>query len=198
MSTVNAPFGFIAAKHLSGNARASAYTIASGYAANIFQGDPVKLVTAGTIQLGTSDGTRTGTVDNISILGVFAGCEYLDSTGKPVVSNFWPASTSATNITAYVYDDPATQFVVQANGSIAATAIGDQADWAEFNTSGGGSTVTGRSTGALSSTLAGAASNGQFRIIEIQRGVDNAAGDTYTKVVVQIAEHQYVAEAAAI
>lgn len=198
MSATNAPFGFVAAKHPSGNARANAYTIASAYAANIFQGDPVKLVTAGTIQLGTSDGTRTGTVDNISLLGVFAGCEYIDGTGKPVVSNFWPASTVATNIVAYVYDDPDTQYVVQSNGSIAATAIGDQADWAEFNTNGGGSTATGRSTGALSSTLVGAAANGQFRILEIQRGVDNAAGDSYTKVVVQIAEHSYRAEAAAV
>lgn len=197
MSATNAPFGFMAAKHPSGMIRAREYTIASGYAANIFNGDPVKLVTAGTIQLGTSDGTRTGTVDNISLLGVFAGCSYVDSTGKPNFSSYWPTGQVATEIKAYVYDDPETFFLVQADGSVAAAGIGDQADWTGF-TAPGGSTTTGRSLATLSSTLVGAGQQGQFRIVEFDHSVDNAAGDTYTKVLVKIAEHQYVAEVVAI
>jgi len=61
MSSISAPFGFRPSYHNSGQMRPKAYTIASAYAANIFQGDPVKLVDNGTVQLGTSDGTRTGT-----------------------------------------------------------------------------------------------------------------------------------------
>lgn len=197
MSATASPFGFIAVKHPNGQTRATEYTIASGYAANIFQGDPVKLVTAGTIQLGTSDGTRTGTVADISLIGIFAGCTYTDAQGKPNFSNFWPAGQVATDIKAFVYDDPETTFVVQASGSIAATAIGDQGNWTGF-TAPGGSTTTGRSLGSLNSTLIGAADNAQFRIVEFDRSPDNAAGDSYTKVLVRIAQHQYVAPAAAV
>lgn len=197
MSAVSAPFGFIVAKHPSGQTRANEYTIASGYAVNLFTGDPVKLLTDGSVVLGTSDGTRTGTVDNVSLLGIFAGCVYTDASGKPNWSAYWPASTTATDIKAYVYDDPENVFVVQSNGSIAATAKGDQADFTGF-TAPGGSTSTGRSSVALSSTLVGAGQQGQFRIVDFDRSVDNAAGDSYTKVLVQIAEHQYRAEATAI
>ena len=76
MSSTSAPFGFRASFHNSGQIRPKAYVIASAYAASIYSGDPVKLVDAGTIQLGTSDGTRTGTVDGIALLGIFAGVEY--------------------------------------------------------------------------------------------------------------------------
>lgn len=197
MSGTNSPFGFMAAKHPSGMCRASEYTIASAYAANIFQGDPVKLVTAGTIQLGTSDGTRTGTVDNISLIGIFAGCTYTDATGKINFSNYWPSGQVATDIQAMVYDDPDTTFLVQADGAIAASALGDEADWSGF-AAPGGSTATGRSLATLSASLVGAGAQGQFRIVEIDRSLDNAAGDSYTKVLVQIAEHAYRAEAPAV
>ena len=73
MSTTTEAFGFRASYHNSGRITAKAYTIASGYAQNVFSGDPVKLVDAGTVQLATSDGTRTGTVGGINNLGIFAG-----------------------------------------------------------------------------------------------------------------------------
>ena len=113
MSSTSAPFGFRASFHNSGQMRPKAYTITSGTAVNIFSGDPVKLTSDGVIALGTSDGSRTGTTDGITLLGVFAGCQYNDATGKPVVSPFWPASTSATNIVAWVYDEPETLYDVQ-------------------------------------------------------------------------------------
>jgi hypothetical protein len=188
----------VCAKHPSGQSRATAYSIASGYAANIFTGDPVKLVTAGTIQLSTSDGTRTGTVDGILPLGVFAGCQYTDSNGKPNFSPFWPTGTVSSDAIAWVYDDPTNVYLVQADGSIALAAIGDQADWTGMNTSGGGSTLTGFSTATLSSTLVGAGGQGNFRIIDFDRSPDNAIGDAYTKVLVQIAEHTYIAPKTAI
>lgn len=197
MSGTNAPFGFLGAKHPSGQVRAREYTIASGYATNIFLGDPVKLVTTGSIQLGTSDGTRTGTVDNVSLLGIFAGCSYVDASGKPNFSPYWPSGQVATDIKAFVYDDPEITYAVQADGSIPAAAIGDQADWSGF-AAPGGSTITGRSLATLSATLTGAGVQGQFRIVEFDHSVDNAAGDAFTKVFVQIAEQQYRAEAPAV
>jgi hypothetical protein len=192
MSATNAPFGFICAKHPSGQSRANEYQITSAYAVNIFQGDPVKLTTDGVIQLATSDGTRTGTVDGIEVLGIFGGCSYVDSTGKPNWSAYWPASTVATEIKAYVYDDKENIYEVQADGSVDAVDIGSQADWTGF-TAPGGSTATGRSLATLSATPVAGGAQGQFAIVEIQRGVDNAFADAYTKVLVKVAEHIYAA-----
>jgi len=197
MTASAAPFGFRASRHPSGHIQARPYTIASAYAVNLFEGDPVKLVAAGTIQLATSDGTRTGTTDTVDVLGVLAGVEYVDSNGKPNESNYWPSGTVATQIIAWVYDDPLIEYTVQADGSIAATAIGDQADFVGF-TAPGGSTQTGRSAAALDATLVGAGAQGQFRIIQFDDSLDNEAGDAFTKVIVQIAEHTYRAEKVAV
>lgn len=193
MSAALGTFGFIPVKHPSGQNRAVGYPIqnnsGTGYSTSIFKGDTVILNTAGYITIGTT---------NADLIGVFAGCEYFDSTGKPVVSNFWPASTqvlSGSTITGWVFDDPATIFTVQATGSLASTALGDQAD---IDTSTAGSTSTGISGQGLSSTLKGAGSQGQFRIVELDHSLDNAWGDAYTKVLVQIARHQYVAAKVAV
>ena len=194
MSATSAPFGFRPSFHNSGQIRPKAYTIASTYAANIFLGDPVKLVDAGTIQLGTSDGARTGTVDGILVLGIFAGCEYNDATGKPTVSNFWPTGTTATNITAYVYDDPETLFDVQyANPgtpgtTTVQTAVGEQCDWTA--TAPGGSTSTGLSATSLTVIQATA---GQFQITGFQNVPNDSLTDAYVTATVRINEHQYKA-----
>jgi hypothetical protein len=191
MSATAGGYGLIPVNHPSGQNRANAYTIATGYAANIFKGDPVKLVSTVTgtgVQLATSDGTRTGTVAGITVLGVFAGCEYIDANGKPTVSNFWPTGTTATNIVAYVYDDPATVFSVQADGSVAATYVGAETDLTGFSAPGG-STVTGLSSATVSATTKTNTNTGQFRITAFERSADNAAGDSYTKLLVNINIH---------
>lgn len=185
MTATAAPYGFIPTSHPSGNLRAKPYTIGTGYATALYKYAPVVLNTDGTLNAAT-----TG-----SIIGIFAGVEYIDANGKPTKSNFWPASTTATSIVAWVWDDPATEFSVQSSGSIAAAAIGDQADSVNPST---GSTGTGLSQSSLNSTLAGNGSQKQFRIIDFDRDVANAAGDTYTKVIVKIAQHQYVADKTAI
>lgn len=198
MSAVSSPYGFINVKDPTGLDRASRYGIASGYAANIFTGDPVKLLTTGgNIQLATSDGTRTGTVDGIKIQGIFVGCQYTDSNGKPNFSPYWPSGTVSSDAVAWVVDAPTAVFSVQASGSLTADSIGDQADWTGF-TAPGGSTLIGFSLAQLSSSLVGAGQQGQFRIIDIDGSTDNAWGDAFTKVLVQIAEHTYVAPIVAV
>lgn len=194
MSSTSAPFGFRPSYHNSGQIRPKAYTIASTYAANIFSGDPVKLTDNGVIQLGTSDGTRSGTTDGISLLGIFAGCQYNDATGRPVVSPFWPSGTTATNIIAWVYDDPETLFDVQyANpgtpgSTTVQTAVGEECDWTVA--SPGGSTQTG-----LSSTSLGViqATSGQFQITGFSGNVNDSLTDAYVVATVRINEHHYKA-----
>lgn len=192
MSSVSAPFGFRASFHPSGQMRPKAYSIASTYAANIFSGDPVKLVDAGVIQLGTSDGTRGGTVDGVSLLGIFAGVEYTDSTGRPTVNNFWPTGITATNITAWVYDDPETLFDVQYNnpspGTTVQTAVGEECDWTVA--SPGGSTSTGLSNTLLTVIQA---TSGQFQITAFHGFPDDSLTDAYLTATVRINEHQYKA-----
>ena len=194
MSSTSAPFGFRASFHNSGQIRPKAYTIASTYAANIFSGDPVKLVDAGTVQLGTSDGTRTGTVAGILLLGIFAGCQYNDSSGKPTISPYWPSGTTGTEIIAYVYDDPETLFNAQYTNpgtpgtTTMQTAVGEEMDWVVA--SPGGSTSTG-----LSNTQIGVieATSGQFQLTGFGNEVGDSITDAYIVAIVRINEHQYKA-----
>jgi hypothetical protein len=194
MSSTSAPFGFRASFHNSGQIRPKAYTIASTYAANIFSGDPVKLVDAGTVQLGTSDGTRSGTVAGILLLGIFAGCQYNDSSGKPTISPYWPSGTTGTEIIAYVYDDPETLFNAQYTNpgtpgtTTMQTAVGEEMDWVVA--SPGGSTSTGLSTtqiGVIEST------SGQFQLTGFGNEVGDSITDAYIVAIVRINEHQYKA-----
>lgn len=192
MSSTSAPFGFRPSYHNSGQMRPKAYTIASTYAANIFSGDPVKLTDNGVIQLGTSDGTRSGTVDGISLLGIFAGCQYLDASGKPTISPFWPSGTTGTEIVAWVYDDPETLFDVQYNnpsaGTTVQTAVGEECDWTVA--SPGGSTQTGLSNTYLTAIQA---TSGQFQITGFAYSIFDSITDAYVQVTVRINEHHYKA-----
>ena len=192
MTAISAPFGFRPSYHNSGQMRPKAYTIASTYAANIFSGDPVKLTDNGVIQLGTSDGTRSGTVDGISLLGIFAGCQYLDATGKPTISPFWPGGTTGTEIVAWVYDDPETLFDVQYTnpsvGTTVQTAVGEECDWTVA--SPGGSTQTGLSNCQLTAIQA---TSGQFQITGFGYNINDSLTDAYVEVTVRINEHHYKA-----
>lgn len=194
MSSTSAPFGFRPSYHNSGQMRPKAYVIASTYAANIFQGDPVKLVDAGTIQLGTSDGTRSGTTDGIALLGIFAGCQYNDASGKPTISPFWPSGATGTEITAWVYDDPETLFDAQytnpgtPGSTTMQTAVGEECDWTVA--SPGGSTQTGLSTTQLSAIQA---TSGQFQITGFARNINDSLTDAYIVATVRINEHSYKA-----
>jgi len=192
MSAISAPFGFRPSYHNSGQMRPKAYTITSTYAANIFSGDPVKLTDNGVIQLGTSDGTRSGTTDGISLLGIFAGCQYNDATGKPTITPFWPSGATGTEIVAWVYDDPETLFDVQYNnpsaGTTVQTAVGEECDWTVA--SPGGSTQTGLSTTLLTAIQA---TSGQFQITGFANNINDSLTDAYVQVTVRINEHHYKA-----
>lgn len=191
MSAVSAPFGFLPVFHPTGLDRGILRTIASGYGTAIYKGMMVTLNTNGTIVAATAAA---------DFLGVFAGVEYVDATGKPNYSPFWPAAQTTFNggavaPKAYVWEDPATVFEVQANGPVAQAAIGDQTDVVNV---GSGSTLTGQSTSGVSSALAGAAAQGQWRIYGFRLSEDNQPGDAFTVVQVQIARSQFVANKVAV
>ena len=188
MGTVANPSGFSLRRHPTGQSRAKAYTIDAAYATAIGFGDAVILNTNGTITVGAAAS---------DLLGVFAGCEYIDPNGKPCASPNWPGTAGCTNIVAWVYDDPENEYEVQASAAASGyvqAAIGDQADLVA-----GTVNAFGRSTQALNATLKGAGVQGQFRIIGFgPEGMYDASLNTIPTVRVKIARHQFVAVKTAI
>lgn len=184
MSATSAPFGFRPAFHPSGLIRARKYTIASAYGTAMYKGQPCILNTNGTVTVGTAAA---------DLLGVFAGCEFTDALGKPTVSTTWPAGQVATNITAWVWDDPLIVYEVQSAGSVAQTAVGDQADVSNV-----GNNANSLSTCTLSATLAGAGVQAQFSIEGFGLAPDNLPGDAFTVVQVRLARSQKVSNKVAI
>ena len=177
MSSTNAPFGLRPAFHPSGLDRAQALAggIASGYSSNILKGQAVKYL--------ASNGVINAVTGTEAFSGAFAGVEWTDTTGRRRVSNYWPASTAyqAGSCIAYFYNDNNIVYEIQANGAIAQTAIGNEANLTTADLAAG-STTTGLSQATLSTTLVGNATQGQMRIVDIAPLVDNAWGDAYTVV----------------
>lgn len=186
MSSTSQPFGLRPAYSPSGVIRPTAYSINSGYGSNILQFQPVRIVPSS-----TGEGTIAAAAVGERFIGTFMGVEFTDSDGRRRVSNKWTASTSATDIVAYVTLDPTIVYEIQSDAAIAVTDIGKQYDF----TAASGSTVTGLSTQMLG--VSTAASNAGLRLIGITPGPDNAFGDTYVICQVQISEHQNVADVAA-
>jgi hypothetical protein len=130
------------------------------------------------------------------MVGVFAGIEYTEGTSGTGPRRYrpnWVTGTSVSNVIAYVWDNPDIEFDIQADGSVPAASIGKQADLTNFTS---GSTLTGLSQCTLGSTLYTSGTK-QLRIVDIPLSEDNAAGDAYTIVRVQIVLHQYRASIAA-
>jgi len=164
--------------------------IASGYATNIFYGDLVKRVAAGTIEKDT--GTTAATP-----CGVFLGVTFTNSsTGQTQFQQFYPASQSiksGTKIFAYVADDPDTLFqVAVVSGTtvisgVGITAIGNNATLVQ----NAGSTTTGDSKVAILDSTA-TTSTLPIRIIDVVRDTATAA-DNFPEVIVKInaTMHQY-------
>lgn len=177
MSATAAPFGLRPVYHPSGNTREVEYSIDAAYTTSIFKGDPVLLNTNGTI-------TRSAAGNTLH--GVFMGCEYLDSTGKPNYSNFWPGTASCTEIKAWVITDAETVFEIQGVSALTQAAIGDECD---ISTYAAGSTSTGLSiVSAATGSLAGAGASAQLRIVGVAPYSDNAITDTYPILRVTINE----------
>ncbi len=120
MSATATPYGMRPVGVLGGRVNNNAfnsYKIASGYAANVFYGDVVKLVSDGVVEKDTGTATLTP-------IGVFVGCRFTNPTTKELTfSQYWPTGTVASDAFAYVVDDPYAVFQIQANGSLAQTNL---------------------------------------------------------------------------
>ena len=104
--TIDAPYGLVPVGLIGGRSFAGAtrsMKIASNYGTAIGKGDLVKRVSDGTVDRDASTTAfgATGT------LGIFMGCQYTDpNTSQLTFNNQYPGSIVASDIDAFVVDDP--------------------------------------------------------------------------------------------
>ena len=150
--------------------------IASGYSTDIFYGDFVKLVSSGTVEkAAVTTSVVAGTV------GIFVGCNYTDpTTQQPTYNQYYPASTAASDIVAYVVDDPDLLFQMQADEAIAQTGLGNNVS--AVNTAG--STSIGRSRNALDGGSIATTNTLPLRVVDFVDGPSSTVGDAFTDCIV--------------
>jgi hypothetical protein len=190
MALTAAPYGLRPVKRADGMPYAGAtsqYLIdPAGEATNLFYGQVVHIGADGYIALSTAtgaDGTTnafpTGTTLTGS-LGVFVGCEYVNSSGQLVQAQYYPSGTSNGDaIKAYVVDDPNVLFQVQADGAMDQSDIGANTFFAAAQSTSTGSTTTGNSTSAVDATTV--TTTAAFRIVSAVSPITDAFPDLLVK-----------------
>ena len=158
----------------------------AGEGTNLFYGQAVIIGADGYIALATGTGADltsnsiSGT-SGVGAIGVFVGCEYVNSSGQRVQAQYYPSGTnsSSTAIKAYVIDDPNVLFQAQLDGSGAQTIIGTNTFFAAAQSTSTGSTVTGNSTSALDASVVTTAA--AFRIVAHVSDPSDAFPDVLVK-----------------
>ena len=175
MSTSATPYGFRPVGLLGGGDWSNSIRhikLTNSYGTSIFYGDAVKVVSTGTVE--KDSGTTTMTP-----VGIFVGCSYTDpGTNQPTYAQMWTASTSATDIKAYVVDDPNIVFQAQGDEAIAQTGLGN--NFAVVQTAG--STTIGTSKNAVDGSSLATTKTLPVKLIGFVDGPSSVVGDTYTDV----------------
>ena len=117
MANVNVKFGLKPISVIGGGINSTNQYFIKSDASAIFQGSPVEVeLTGGTAAIITSaDG------DGKQLLGVFAGCEYVDATtGKLTFKNQWGGDGTANanfDIKCFIYDNPMQKYIIASDGT---------------------------------------------------------------------------------
>ena len=185
MANVSEKFGLRPYRKLDGTPLVGAqnrYTIASGYATAIYQGDLVEPLTSGNIQ-------KHGANTSDAVVGVFNGCFYTDpTTQKPTFKNFYPGGIAADDITAFVIDDPDAVFLIDADEAFTRADL--FRNYSVTNTTG--VTQTGISKAQLDVSVSGTATTFAIQAIDICQYPDNSdTGNANANILVRINNHFY-------
>ena len=187
MSKTATPYGLKPVNEIGGLPYAGStrqIKIASGYASNIFYGQVVSIVAAGTVEVVTTNGNNS-TPFPAGTVGVFVGCTYTNpSTNQLTFAQYFPSGTVASDAKAYVVDDYNTLFQVQAAGSLAQATLGANAQLNAVQSTSTGSTLSGNSNTALSTSVA-VTSGIAFRIVDFVESTTSTVGDEFTDVLVK-------------
>jgi len=189
--SVDAPYGLLPINLIGGQVFAGStrqIPIDSGSATAIFFGHVVKLNSDGTLS------KDTGT-DAATPVGVFMGCSYTDATFGKTFRQYYPGGVTASDINAFVVDDPDTLYKVAVTSSgttvgyVNRTAVGNNA----VLTQNAGNTATGNSKVAIDDTT-GTTATFPVRIIDVVPETHTAGNPgSYTEVIVKwnAGMHQY-------
>lgn len=178
-------FGLRPSRQLNGSPFINAqnrYRIASGNSTSIYQGDLVTPLASGQI-------TRYVANTSNTVVGVFNGCFYTDpTTQKPTFSNFYPSSTNASDIIAFVIDGPDTVFEINADETFAVADIFK--NYSVNNASG--STQTGISLVQLDVSMSGVDGTYVVQAIDISQDPNNNdVATSNANIMVRINNHFY-------
>jgi hypothetical protein len=188
--TVSAPYGFQAINRVDGMPYAGAIRqipITSAYGTAIYNGDIVKLVVGGNVE-------KSSIGDNVEAqptLGVFVGCQYVNSSSQTVQAQYYP--TGVTNAIAFVVLDPQAAFkaAVTTSGntsvvtSVTRAVVGTNMSIA----TGTGSNATGNSG---LSVISGSAANTAILPVRVIDVVPETAlnATNFTEVIVKLNQPQ--------
>jgi hypothetical protein len=197
MASTNSPYGLRPINLLGGQSYAGStrkYAIPATYNVNIQYGDPVLIVNTGSTRgtLARFNGTTTATTvtntgGGFGFVGVFVGVTFTDPVYGAVFRQNYAAGNTATDIQAYVVDDPDALFQVQANGQLNQTALGCNA--ALIQTVAGSSGVNINSGVSLQASSIGTAATLPVRIVDFVDSTTSQIGDQFTDVIVRINTH---------
>jgi hypothetical protein len=185
MANVVEKFGLRPYRKLDGTPLVGAqnrYTIASNYGTAIYQGDLVIPVTGGNIERHTAG-------NSTAVVGVFNGVFYTDpTTQKPTWKNYYPGSVVASDITAFVVDDPDAVFLMDADAAFARADL-----FQNYSvTNATGNTKTGISEVQLDVSESGTNASFIIQAIDISQDPDNSdTASANANILVRINKHFY-------
>jgi len=153
------------------------YRIASDNSNPIFQGMAVIPLAGGVI-----DDLQAAAGGNVSIVGIFNGCEYVSSTtGETIRANQWPGSGADSNfpVKAFLYDDPNQLFTIATSNVVAAANTEAEIRAAVFAnialaTGNSGSTTSGMSSATADLDTIATTNTLALRIMGVQDDPDNS------------------------
>ena len=192
MANTLGKFGLRPSRQLNGSPFINAqnrYRISANNTTAIFQGDLVIPTASGVV-------TRYVAGTSSPVVGVFNGCFYTDpTTQKPTWRNYYPASTNASDIIAFVIDGPDTVFEIDANASFAVADLFQ--NYSVTNVSG--STLSGISQVQLDVSTSGTASTFVVQAIDIaQDPLNSDLTVSNANIMVRINNHFYKAGTAGL
>ena len=153
------------------------YKIKNAFGTSIFYGDFVKWADDNP---NTTIQKDTGTT-SLTPIGVFLGCAYTDpTTGQFTPNQYYPASTAADDIVAYVATDPFILMQMQSDEALTQDDLGK--NFAVVQTAG--STTTGTSKNAVDGSTAATTNTLPLKLVDFVDGPDSAIGDSFTDVLV--------------
>jgi hypothetical protein len=186
--TVSAPYGLKPINLIGGQVFAGQtreLPIASNTAGAINNGDIVRIAGAVIVKE-----TGTTTISATGVVGVFLGCSFTSpTTGQKLFSNSYPGSVVASDIVAYVADDPDQLFKVAVTGGATSTTITPISgsilgDNLAISQPASNTTISGNSNIGAFDSGSNTDQSLPFRVVGLVEETINAAGN-YSEVIVK-------------